>query len=141
MENKITVSEILEVKSATDDRIEIYDLIKHIKELEQHVYTLSTIPNDIELKSHHYQYFGDNQYNRIASAWYKGIPVLLFRNTGRDGDGFKDCFVLDRDKYVELVGYLASLCTQALMKRDCSISYNLDAQFDSRCMFNFYPVR
>ncbi len=67
----------------------------------------------IELKEHFFcSYEDDLDYiSKISSLWFDGHPVMVLREAGEDGDGYRDIFVTDAARFGEARAYMLSLDT------------------------------
>lgn len=58
---------------------------------------------------HGYLQVDYRRFHRLASVWYKGKPVMVIQNAGREGDDHKKRWVTDEATYLEMIGYILSL--------------------------------
>lgn len=64
---------------------------------------------DIEVKIYKDFDFDGRRFWKLASVWYKGKPVMITRNAGREGDDHATRFVTDEELYKLMVKYIKTL--------------------------------
>lgn len=65
----------------------------------------------ITIRIHKFIWNDVRRYWRLASVWVDGMPVMVIRNAGREGDDFADRIITDLKRYellLEIVGSLRS---------------------------------
>jgi hypothetical protein len=64
---------------------------------------------DIEVKIYKDFDFDGRRFWKLASVWYRGKPVMITRNAGREGDDHSSRFVTDESLYKKMVKYIKTL--------------------------------
>jgi hypothetical protein len=57
----------------------------------------------IEMRIFKEFHFDSRRFWRLAAVYLDGEPVMITQNAGREGDDFTRRFIIDRDRYFELV--------------------------------------
>jgi len=80
----------------------------------------------------------------LGSVWYKGKPVMVIQNAGREGDDHAKCFVTDVTMYCEMVQHLLVQCaknTKVELQADEKISIvDIEAEIPNLTEFYSYDL-
>ena len=81
---------------------------------------------DIEVKIYKFFDFDGRRFWKLASVWYKGKPVMITRNAGREGDDHATRFVTDESLYKKMVEYIKTLLPVEFTKVEDVVDPNED---------------
>lgn len=126
MVNNMTPCELLnrcEVKDTTKDfSVLIAPGYNHIPELISNVsdrrydnfwdmYNQIQYEKDdfIEIRYFANKWFDSRRCWQLGTVMFKGIPVMIFQNAGREGDDFSRRFIISETKYLDMIEYMESL--------------------------------
>lgn len=81
---------------------------------------------DMEVKIYKFFDFDGRRFWKLASVWYKGKPVMITRNAGREGDDHATRFVTDEKQYKLMVEYIKSILPVEFTKVEDVVDPNED---------------
>lgn len=66
----------------------------------------------VEVKVYKHFDFDERRYWRLCSVWLDNIPVMICCNAGREGDDYHNRYLLNKDKYKELITHVITIQAQ-----------------------------
>ena len=82
-----------------------------IPELPDHICQLFDPKNRIEFHIYKDFNFDGRRFWRLCGVWYKGKPVMILQNAGREGDDYSESFITDFIQYKRMTKYLRKHAT------------------------------
>lgn len=58
---------------------------------------------DIEIRIYKFFDFDGRRFWKLQSVYYKGNPVMIMRNAGREGDDHCSRFITDKERFKQLI--------------------------------------
>lgn len=83
----------------------------HLQELDVIDDTVVAIKKSLDIRIDVYKdfcYDGRRTW-RLCSVYWKETPVMIIQNAGREGDDYTNRFILNREKYIEMIECLRDL--------------------------------
>lgn len=85
----------------------------HIFESGIEQWDLNGIESDrVEIKIIKEFHFDSRRFWRLATVWFDGYPVMITRNSGREGDDFSDRFITDKAQFTKMCIHIHSLASK-----------------------------
>lgn len=78
--------------------------------------------------------FDYRRFWRLASVWYDGIPVMIIRNAGREGDDHYSRFITNKEAFHEMCLHIRSLVPLQVEE----IIDVIDSEKDIKDLLEFY---
>jgi hypothetical protein len=109
----------------------------------------------VEIRVFKHFNFDYRRFWRLAAVYLDGEPVMITQNAGREGDDHAHRFVVDGDRYRELVGIVASMPRKpndhsvderdrkrtSVVARDEELGDKLTEFYNDRLDGGFFPNR
>jgi hypothetical protein len=114
---------------------------------ENYVYDLMLVGNldelalaatDIVVKQHYYHNFDGRRYMLLASLWFRGAPVMLIWEAGREGRDYNSRTLTDTQAYKEMLTYLYQLYIET---QEIEVLHQADKDKKSHDYLEFYGNR
>ena len=113
----------------------------HIQEVHYHADTYFAhdlkgldIPG-IEIRYYQDFYFDHRRFWRLASVWWKGNPVMIIQNAGREGDDYFGRFITNAEAFDEMTTAIRETIARKPIPVDRSIVVSPEMEIESLTEF------
>jgi len=87
----------------------------HVPELEEFWHHLKLDRNtQVTIRVYRILRHDARRFWLLGGVYFSGLPVMIIRNAGREGDDFHDRFITRPASYQHMIAYLASLSDPAI---------------------------
>lgn len=95
----------------------------HLQEIDVDLYRICSVDasDEVEIKVYKDFDFDGRRFWRLSSAWFRGKPVMIMQNAGREGDDYVGRFITDYPLFNTMVIHIEGLirlkiCREAAIK-------------------------
>lgn len=101
----------------------------HIPEIEESLWGYEESNEHVVIKTIKDFDFDGRRCWTLRTVWFKGNPVMILQNAGREGDDHRERYITNISLYEQMVSYIKTLIESESLSDDCCIDENTDYDF------------